>query len=73
MKKANPKLAQLLELLARMFGGEALEARKLVDRENLFVGIAVPSNALKEGLDSAPEGQRAGLQTCAPLMKALTV
>ena len=71
LRKKTPKLAQLLDLLARMLGGAALEARAL-NKETLFDGIVVPSNALKQGLDSAPEDQRARLRTCVPLMTALS-
>jgi hypothetical protein len=72
MRKRFPKFADLLNLLAKMFGSTPLETRRVLGDEQLFLSIADPSNELPQGLESAPEDRRSSLQACAPLMKALS-
>jgi hypothetical protein len=71
MRGKARKFTQLLDLLAKMFGSEPLQAREFLAREKLFRSIGEPSNQLPEGLDSAPANRRSDLRACAPLMKAL--
>jgi hypothetical protein len=72
MRRKARRFSQLLELLAKMFGSAALEARTCLRDEELFQSIVTPSNGLPQGLESAPESHRAALHACGPLMKALS-
>ena len=72
MRKKARKFTQLLDLLAKMFGSEPLQARTFLEREELFQSIVLPSNQLPEGVDSAPANRWDDLRACAPLMKALS-
>ena len=71
LREKNKKFALLLDLLAKILGRNPLQAGLLL-ADQLFREIVVPSNALPEGLESAPEDRRARLRECEPLMKALT-
>jgi hypothetical protein len=71
IQKKAPKFAQLLDLLAKMFGSAPLQARTFLKEEELLKRTLDPSNQLPEGLESAPANRREGLKACAPLMRAL--
>ena len=71
LRKKNPKLADLLDLLALMLGDTAQEAGLLL-RNQLFQGIVVNPNTFPQGLESAPEDQRQRLRSCNKLMKSIS-
>ena len=60
----------LFELLALLLGEAPLDAKKVLD-SNPFSGMAVPSNAYPDGLESAPEAVRNDLRACPPLMRRI--
>ena len=60
----------LFELLALLLGEAPLDANKVLD-SNPFSGMAVPSNAYPDGLESAPEAVRNDLRACPPLMRRI--
>ena len=60
----------LFELLALLLGEAPLDAKGVLD-SNPFSGMAVPSNAYPDGLESAPEAVRNDLQACPPLMRRI--
>jgi hypothetical protein len=57
----KPKLANLLELLASMLGGGALQTSTIL-HHRAFQGLVLPSNACPQGLDSVPEDRREGIR-----------
>ena len=60
----------LFELLALLLGEAPLDAKEVLD-SNPFSGMAVPSNAYPDGLESAPEAVRNDLRACPPLMRRI--
>jgi hypothetical protein len=59
--KKMPKLANLLELLASMLGGGALQTSTIL-QHRAFQGLVLPSNTCPQGLDSVPEDRREGIR-----------
>ena len=65
------QLEALFELLALLVRRDGLLQAQEVLASNPFPGMAVPSNAYPEGLESAPEAVRNDLQSCTELMKQI--
>ncbi len=66
MRRQAPRFARLLELLAKMFGSAALEARTFLREEELFQSIVEPSNQL-------PDGFMIGIRSCEPETKSTSL
>ena len=70
LMKETSRLKDLFELLQRMLGDEAPDAKTIL-ASNPFPDITVPFNAYPEGLDSAPAVVRNDLQACPKLMQEI--